>query len=83
MTFARGTVQTQRGPVKADWTRQGATGLMLTIDVPMNVQAEVALPATDMAMTTGGGAGAPRYRATTGGWVVYDAGSGVSTFTIK
>ena len=80
LSFARGTVHTQRGPVGADWSR-GAAGLTLKISVPMNVRAEVALPATDVLLTTGVGAGAPRYRETTGGWVIYDAGSGTSTFT--
>ena len=83
LTFARGTVHTQRGPVQADWVRQGPTGLTLTINVPMNVRAEVALPSSDMALTTGSGAGAPHYRETTGGWVIYDAGSGQSTFTTR
>ncbi|MBC8132242.1 MAG: hypothetical protein H7X95_04615 [Deltaproteobacteria bacterium] len=83
LTFARGTVQTQRGPVRADWIRQGATGLTLTVNVPNNVRAEVALPATDVAMTTGSGAGAPRYRETANGWVIYDVGSGQSMFTTR
>ena len=55
--------------------------MTLTIDVPMNVRAEVALPAADVAATTASGAGAPRYRSTAGGWVIDDAGSGESVFT--
>lgn len=80
LTFARGTVHTQRGPVAADWSR-GLTGLTLKIDVPMNVQAQVALPAADVSATTATGAGAPHYRESGAGWVIYDVGSGVSTFT--
>jgi len=83
LTFARGTVHTQRGAVKADWARQGATGMTLSIDVPMNVRAEVALPATDVAMTTATGAGAPVHKETAGGWVIYDVGSGQSMFTTR
>lgn len=82
LTFANGTVHTQRGPVGADWTRD-ANGLTLKVDVPMNVRAQVDLPAADMASTTATGAGAPKYRASAGGWVSYDVGSGKSTFTAK
>jgi hypothetical protein len=49
----------------------------------MNVRAEVALPASDVASTTAAGEGNPRYRETTDGWVIYEAGSGVSTFTTR
>ena len=83
LTFANGELETQRGPVKVIWARRGSTGLTPTIDVPMNVRAEVALPATDVAATTATGAGAPRYRSTAGGWVIYDAGSGESFFTTR
>ncbi|HEY7376491.1 MAG TPA: alpha-L-rhamnosidase N-terminal domain-containing protein [Polyangia bacterium] len=83
LTFANGQLQTQRGPVKVSWMRAGSTGLSLTVDVPMNVRAEVALPAADVAATTATGAGAPRYRSTAGGWVIYDAGSGESVFTTR
>ena len=83
LMFAKGELETQRGPVKVSWTRQGSTGMSLTIDVPINVRAEVALPATDVAVTTATGAGAPRYRSTAGGWVIYDAGSGESVFTTR
>jgi alpha-L-rhamnosidase len=83
LTFARGTVHTERGPVSVDWSRQGATGLTMSIDVPMNVRAEVALPAATVDATTAAGAGAPRHREDAGGWVIYEAGSGRSTFTTK
>jgi alpha-L-rhamnosidase len=83
LTFAKGEIETQRGPVKVSWMREGSTGMTLTIDVPMNVRAEVALPATDVDVTTATGAGAPRYRSTSGGWVIYDAGSGASVFTTR
>jgi alpha-L-rhamnosidase len=82
LQFARGTVHTQRGPVAVDWSRS-ATGLTLKIDVPMNVRAEVALPAADVSATTADGAGAPHYRVTTNGWVIYDVGSGAATFTTR
>ncbi|MES1172010.1 MAG: alpha-L-rhamnosidase C-terminal domain-containing protein, partial [Bacteroidota bacterium] len=83
LTFARGSVQTQRGPVKVDWARQGTTGMILKVDVPMNVRAEVALPASDVTMTTALGPGSARYRETVDGWVIYETGSGESTFTVR
>jgi alpha-L-rhamnosidase len=82
LTFARGVVHTQRGPVGVDWSRT-TPGLTLKVDIPMNVRAEISLPAVDVAATTAMGAGAPTYRATAGGWVIYDVGSGQSTFTAR
>jgi alpha-L-rhamnosidase len=80
LTSAHGTVHTERGPVSAAWSR-GANGLTLEIHVPMNVRAEVAVPASDRSQTTALGEGAPRYRESNAGWVIFDAGSGQSTFT--
>jgi len=82
LAFARGVLHTERGPVRVDWSRQGAGGLELRIEVPMNVRAEVALPASDAARTSASGAGMPRLREA-GRWVIYDAGSGASRFTLR
>jgi alpha-L-rhamnosidase len=87
LQFARGRVHTERGPVRVDWSRQGTAGLDLTIDVPMNVRAEVALPASDATKTTASGAGAPRLKkadAKKGATqVIYEVGSGESRFTVR
>jgi alpha-L-rhamnosidase len=82
LSFARGRVHTERGPVHVAWSRQGTAGLELTIDVPMNVRAEVALPATELARTTASGAGAPRLKKAEA-QVIYEAGSGESRFTVR
>jgi alpha-L-rhamnosidase len=82
LEFARGTVHTERGPVRVDWSRRGQGGLDLEIDVPMNVRAEVALPASDVARTTATGAGEPRWLVTKDR-VVYEVGSGRSRFTVR
>ncbi|HTV25912.1 MAG TPA: family 78 glycoside hydrolase catalytic domain [Polyangiaceae bacterium] len=80
--FARGVLHTERGPVRVDWSRQGSAGLELRVDVPMNVRAEVALPASDPARISATGAGAPRLREA-GAWVIYEVGSGQSHFTLR
>ena len=82
LSFARGCVHTERGPVRVDWSRQGTSGLELTIDVPMNVRAEVALPASDVARTTASGAGAPRLKQVEPR-VIYEVGSGESRFMVR
>lgn len=82
LKFARGRVHTERGPVRVAWTRQGSTGLDLSVELPMNVRAEVALPASDAAKTSASGAGAPRLKKTDAG-VIYEVGSGESRFTVR
>jgi alpha-L-rhamnosidase len=82
LKFARGLVHTERGPVRVAWSRPGSAGLDLTIDVPMNVRAEVALPATDATRTTASGAGAPRLKQVDTR-VIYEVGSGESRFTVR
>lgn len=82
LKFARGRVHTERGPVRVAWSRQGTSGLDLTIDVPMNVRAEVTLPAADAAKATASGAGAPRLKQGTP-QVTYEVGSGESRFTLR
>lgn len=82
LKFARGLVHTERGPVRVAWSRTGSAGLDLTIDVPMNVRAEVALPASDATRTTASGAGAPRLKPDDT-QVIYEVGSGESRFTVR
>jgi alpha-L-rhamnosidase len=80
---ASGTVPTQRGPVSASWAaRRPPTGahFSLTIDIPVNVRAQVHVPAraaTDVRVT---GPGRARFLEMRDGHAVFAAGSGRLTF---
>jgi alpha-L-rhamnosidase len=85
LSFARGTVYTERGPVHVDWSRSGADGLTLALELPSNVRADVALVAPSPAAVQATGAGAPQPSAATSadGLVHFDVGSGKSSFVVS
>ncbi len=80
LNSARGTEWTQRGPVTVAWRRTGpGAEVSLTVTIPDNVQATVALPAGTVPYTAAG-AGAPRYEGVRNGQALYAVGSGATTF---
>lgn len=81
LASASGAEYTERGPVSVSWHRVSGTGgeVNLTVTVPDNVTATVALPAGTHPYA-GSGAGAPRYEGTKGGRALYAVGSGATSF---
>ncbi|WP_326798109.1 glycoside hydrolase family 78 protein [Streptomyces sp. NBC_01808] len=84
LTHAAGTVPTQRGPVGVRW-RTADGGTTLSVDVPVNVTAEVRVPVTGDRPPRASGAGpdgerSPRFEGVRDGYARYVAGSGRSTF---
>ena len=80
--FARGTVPTQRGPVSVDWQHAANGALSVTINVPVNVRAQVSLPVTAASQPSGTGEGAPLPLGVQDGRARYDVGSGRSQFSV-
>ncbi|UJW31114.1 glycoside hydrolase family 78 protein [Saccharothrix sp. AJ9571] len=76
---AAGTVPIQRGQVAVDWRRSG-DDFTLRLDVPVNVRAEVHVPARDAASVRFTGKGKPRLLDVRDGYAVYEIGSGQSVF---
>ncbi|MEW2353922.1 family 78 glycoside hydrolase catalytic domain [Spirillospora sp. NPDC029432] len=74
---AAGTVPLQRGDVSVDWRRRG-DALTLTVDVPVNVRAEVHVPARSAAGVRV--SGQARFLGMRDGHAVYETGSGRVTF---
>ncbi|MGC7098372.1 family 78 glycoside hydrolase catalytic domain [Amycolatopsis lurida] len=72
---ATGMVPTQRGPVSVDWHRTGH-GFSLRLDLPVNVRAEVHVPAG----ARYSGKGEPRLLDRRDGYAIYEIGSGQSVF---
>lgn len=83
LASARGTVRTQRGPVTIDWARKAGGTLTLSVSIPVNVKAQVVLPAAPTAKTTATGEGAPKLVSKDGGRAVYEVGSGRTAFTVS
>jgi hypothetical protein len=79
LRHASGTQWTERGPVKVDWTRT-EQGYQLSVDVPVNVTATVALPDVDGGSYRAEGAGSPRQTGHEDGRTVFEVGSGHSQF---
>ena len=75
----RGSAPTQRGKVEVGWLRVRAR-TTLDIDVPVNVEATVALPARHGERYIAAGAGAPRFEGVRDGLAVYTVGSGRTLF---
>ena len=71
LAWATGTIPTQRGDVPVSWRHAGGR-FTLTVDVPVNVTAEIDLPATGKIKVTGDA----RYTGDRDGHAVYTAGSG-------
>jgi alpha-L-rhamnosidase len=78
LTSASGSAPTQRGDVGVTWRRAGSH-LTLTVDVPVNVRAEVQMPATGHVRVFG--PGTATYLGVRDGHAAYSAGSGRLTFT--
>ncbi|HEV7932867.1 MAG TPA: family 78 glycoside hydrolase catalytic domain [Actinomadura sp.] len=78
LTHASGSVPTQRGDVAVDWRRTG-DAMVVTVDVPVNVRAEIELPAGGRVRV--GGPGEARRIADRDGHAVYSVGSGRLTLT--
>ena len=77
LTAASGTVPTQRGEVGVTWRRNGSR-LTLTVDVPVNVRAEVQVPAGRVRVS---GSGDAQFLGERDGHAAYSVGSGKLTFT--
>lgn len=82
LTFANGTVRTERGPVQIDWQRQTNGGLLLDVTLPDNVRATVVLPITKPANTSASGAGQPTFVSEDAAHATYSVGSGQSSFIV-
>ncbi|MCO6009823.1 glycoside hydrolase family 78 protein [Actinoallomurus purpureus] len=78
LTLASGTVPTQRGDVHVSWHRTGGR-MTLSVDVPVNVKAEIDLPTTRKANVKGDAT----YAGQRDGHTVYETGSGRVTFTTQ
>lgn len=78
LTSASGSAPTQRGDVGVTWHRSGSH-LTLTVDVPVNVRAEVQVPATGQVRVDG--EGTAEFAGVRDGYATYTAGSGRLTFT--
>jgi alpha-L-rhamnosidase len=79
---ARGSVPTQRGPVKVDWRRANGA-LTVAVDIPVNVRATVSLPVSASSKHSGSGEGAPVLSNVKAGRANYETGSGRSEFTVN
>ncbi|GGT94017.1 family 78 glycoside hydrolase catalytic domain [Actinomadura citrea] len=76
---ASGTVPLQRGDVGVTWKRDGH-GFSLDTDVPVNVRAEIHVPARSAGDVRVSGPGGARFTGMKGGYAVFEAGSGHLTF---
>ncbi|TYC21378.1 Bacterial alpha-L-rhamnosidase [Micromonospora sp. MP36] len=79
LDHASGVVPTQRGAVRLDWRRTGA-GLLVDLEVPVNVTARVALPLTDGRSYRAAGPSKATFIGIENGRVVFEVGSGRSSF---
>jgi alpha-L-rhamnosidase len=82
LSYANGTVHTERGPVYIDWRRPVAGGLTLGLTIPVNVSATVVLPITKPASTSASGAGQPAFVSEDTAQARYTVGSGQSSFIV-
>lgn len=76
---AEGTVHTQSGPVSLDWVRT-PRGVRTGLEVPVNVTARVELPKVEGMSYLAAGEAKARHIETTEDRVVFEVGSGTSTF---
>jgi alpha-L-rhamnosidase len=79
LTYAKGTVHTQRGAVHVEW-RRTPRGVVLHVDLPDNVRARVLLPGEAGHSYFGAGQGAPTFVGVEDGRAVFEVGSGRSVF---
>ncbi|GAB3981406.1 hypothetical protein GCM10029978_082220 [Actinoallomurus acanthiterrae] len=78
LTSASGTVPTQRGDVRVSWHQSGGH-LTLSVDVPVNVKAEIDLPTTGKVKVKGDAT----YAGRRDGHTMYATGSGSVTFSAQ
>lgn len=83
LSSARGTVPTQRGPVKVDWRRATSGALTVAVEVPVNVRATISLPVRAASAHSGSGEGAPVLSSVEAGRANYETGSGRSEFSVR
>ena len=83
LAAARGSVPTQRGPVKVDWRRTANGALSVAVEVPVNVRATVSLPVDASMAHSGSGEGAPVIMGIEAGRANYQTGSGRSEFIVQ
>ncbi|MES9539863.1 family 78 glycoside hydrolase catalytic domain [Actinomadura sp. NPDC000600] len=76
---AAGTVPLQRGDVGVAWKRAG-DGFSLDADIPVNVRAEIHVPARSAGDVHVSGPGGARFVGMKDGYAVFEAGSGHLTF---
>ncbi|WP_206515666.1 family 78 glycoside hydrolase catalytic domain [Georgenia faecalis] len=81
LEHAAGTVPTQRGPVGVDWERH-ERGMRLTVDVPVNVTARVAIPVTGDETYAPVDRPGVRPLGVEDGRALFEVGSGVTTFDV-
>ena len=79
LTHASGTRYTQRGPVHVEW-RRVVGGLLVDLDVPVNVTARVALPIEAGKSYRAAGPSKARFIGIENGRAVFEVGSGRSKF---
>ncbi len=87
LTSARGAYDSIRGRIASEWRMDGSD-VTFKVTVPPNTQATLYVPATDPASVREGGRPADRvaglqFLRTEPGYVVYEAGSGVYSFTSR
>jgi alpha-L-rhamnosidase len=79
LSWAAGTVHTQRGPVRVEW-RRVAGGVRVDLDIPVNVTARVALPLAAGRWYQAAGQSRARFVGVADGRAVFEVGSGTSSF---
>jgi alpha-L-rhamnosidase len=82
LSYANGTVHTERGAVHIDWKRPVGGGLTLDLTLPTNVSATVLLPISKPASTSASGAGQPTFLSEDTAHARYSVGSGQSSFVV-
>ncbi|MFD0684806.1 family 78 glycoside hydrolase catalytic domain [Actinomadura fibrosa] len=79
LSRASGTVPVQRGDVDVRWERR-ESAFTLAVDVPVNVRAEIHVPARSARDVRVSGPGGARFTGMRDGYAVFEAGSGHLTF---
>lgn len=82
LSYANGTVHTERGTVQINWKRPGGGGLTLDLTIPVNASASVVLPITKPGSTSASGAGQPTFVSESTTQAKYSIGSGQSSFVV-
>jgi alpha-L-rhamnosidase len=80
LTSASGSVHTQRGEVAVSWRRVPNRGVVLNLDVPVNVQARVSIPEVPGLKYRAAGAGQATFVGVEDGREIFEVGSGRTNF---